>query len=127
MNTTYESVAYGWNGYATGLNSGVFVGFNANGLQMSISALAGQSFQFNGIILAAAWRSNLVLAMQGLRAGAVLYQTLVTLQVTSKTTLSAMKWSGIDTLTFSSTGGTTYPGLNSPGTNFVMDDIDITM
>jgi hypothetical protein len=119
-------VSYGWNGYATGLNSGVFVGFNGNGLQMSISALAGQPFQFNGIILAAAWKSNLVLTMQGLRANAVLYQTLVTLQVTSKTTLSAMKWSGIDTLTFSSTGGTTYPGLNSPGTNFVMDDIDIT-
>ncbi len=127
LNTTWERVTYGWNGYATGRNSGVFVGLNGFGQQMSISVPVGQYFQLNAMFLSSAWNNNLILTIKGLRANAVLYQTLVTLQVTSKTTLYAFKWSGIDTLTFNSTGGTPYPGLTGVGTQFVMDDIDISI
>ncbi len=34
---------------------------------------------------------------------------------------------GIDKITFNSTGDTPYPGLNCVGTHFVLDDLDISI
>ena len=127
MNTTWEQVTYGWNGYATGRNSGIFVAFNGGGLAMSISVPVGQYFQLNSAVLAAAWNKDLMLTVKATRANVVVYQTVVTLQVLSKTTLYALKWSGIDTLTFNSTGGTPQGGLSGVGTQFVLDDLDISI
>jgi hypothetical protein len=79
------------------------------------------------LVLAAAWNSNLTLTIIASRAGVALHQTIVTLQVTSKTTLYTPNWSGIDKLTFSSSGGTPYPKLSGIGTHFVVDDINVSM
>ena len=127
LNTTWESVSYGWNGYASGRNSGIFVGFNAAGQQMSMSVPVGQYFQLNSVVLAAAWNNNLAVTIKGTRAGVLVYQTIANLQVASKTTLYTLKWSGIDKITFDSAGGTPYPGLSGIGTQFVLDDIDVSI
>lgn len=127
MNSTWERVFYGWNGYATALTSGIFVGFNAGAGQMSMSVPIGQYFQLNSISLAAAWRNNLALTITATRSGAVIYRTVINLQVTSRTTLYTLKWSGIDKVTFESSGGTIYPNLAGTGTHFAFDDIDITI
>lgn len=127
LNTTWERVTYGWNGYATGRNSGIFVALNANGQQMAMNVPVGQYFQLNSAVLAAAWNNNLMVTIQGTRANVLIYQTVVSLQVASKTTLYMLKWSGIDKITFNSTGGTPYPGLGGVGTEFVLDDVDISI
>lgn len=127
MNTTWERETYGWNGYATGRTSGIFVAFNGGGTAMSVSVPVGQYFQFNSVSLSAAWNDYLLLVIKGSRNDIVLYQTVVQLYVTAKTTLYALKWYGIDKLTFNSTGGTPYPGLSGVGTQFVMDDLDISI
>jgi hypothetical protein len=125
MNTTWEKVTYGWNGYATGLTSGIFDGFNSNGQQMAISTPVGQYFTMNSISLSAAWRNNLVLTMKATRSNVSVYETVIILQVASKTVLSSLKWSMIDKVTL--IGGTPYPNLNGNAEQFVFDDIDITM
>ncbi len=127
LNTTWERVTYGWNGYTTGLSSGIFVALNANGQQMAMHVPVGQYFQLNSVVLAAAWNNNLMVTIKGTRANVLIYQTVVNLQVSSKTTLYTFKWPGIDTITFASTGGTPYPGLSGVGTEFVLDDVDISI
>ena len=120
-------MTYGWNGYATGLSSGIFVGFNSNAQQMSMSVPVGQYFQLNSVSLSAAWRNNLTVTIKGTRANIPVYQTVINLQVASKNILSTIKWAGIDTVTFDSVGGVQYPNLNGVGTQFVFDDINITI
>ncbi|CAF1525023.1 unnamed protein product, partial [Didymodactylos carnosus] len=127
MNTTWERVTYGWNGYASGLSSGVFVGFNSNAQQMSMSVPVGQYFQLNSISLCAAWRNNLTVTIKGIRANIPVYQTVINLPVASKNILYTIKWAGIDKVTLDSVGGIEYPNLNGVGTQFVFDDIDITI
>jgi hypothetical protein len=127
LNTTWERLIAGWNGYTTGLNSGIFVAFNSFGQQMSMSVPIGQYFQLNSLVLAAAWNNNLTLTIKGTHANVLMYQTVVTLQVASKTTLYTLNWSGIDNVTFNSTGGTPYAGLNGVGTQFVLDDLNISI
>jgi hypothetical protein len=69
----------------------------------------------------------LVLTMKATRSNVSVYETVVILQVASKTVLSSLKWSMIDKVTFDSVGGTPYPNLNGNAEQFVFDDIDITM
>ena len=127
LNTTWERVTYGWNGYATGKNSGIFVAFNGGGQPMSISVPAGQYFQLNSLYLSSAWNTDLTLIIQGTRGGVLYYQTTLQLQVTIKTALYTLKWFGIDKIKFTAIGGTPYPGLQGSGTQFVLDDLDISI
>lgn len=127
MNTTWERVTYGWNGYATGKASGIFVALNSGAQPMSLSLPVGQYFQLNSVSLAAAWNTNLQVTIKGTRNNVLIYQTIVSLQVTSRTILYTLKWANIDKITFESTGGTPYPGLGGSGTHFVLDDLDITV
>ena len=127
MNATWERVTYGWNGFATALTSGIFVGFNSGGLQMAMNVPVGQYFQLNSIALAAGWRDNLTLTITATRNNAVIYRTVLNLQVAYKTTLYTLKWSGIDKVVFDTVGGTPHPSLSGTGTQFAFDDIDITI
>ena len=127
MNTTWELVTYGWNGYATARTSGIFVAFNTGGRSMSMSLPVGQYFQLNSLVLSAAWNNNLQMTIKGTRNNVVIYQTITNLQVASRTTLYTLKWANVDKITFESTGGTPYPGLSGTGTHFVLDNIDITI
>ena len=92
-----------------------------------MSVPVGQYFQLNSLVLSAAWNNNLMVTIKGLRANTILYQTVVSLQVTSKTTLYTLKWSNVDKITFDAVGGTPYPGLAGSGTHFVVDDLDISI
>ena len=127
LNVTWERITYGWNGYTTGLTSGIFVGFNSGSLQMTMSVPIGQYFQLNSISLAAAWRNNLALTITATKANAIIYRTVVNLQVASRTTLYTLKWPGIDKVTFDSANGTVYPNLAGTDPHFAFDDIDITI
>ncbi len=127
INTTDERVTAGWNGYATAKNSGIFVAFNGFGNPMSMSLPIGQTFQLNGLVLSAAWNDNLVVTIKGTSSDVLRYQSVVTLEVATKTTLTGLKWSGIDNVTFSSANGTLYPGLGGSGTQLVIDDIDVSV
>ncbi len=120
-------MTYGWNGYTTGLTSGIFVALNSFGKQLSITTpVAGQYFQLNSMVLAAAWNNNLVVTITGLRSNAVIYQRVVTVQVTSKTTVNT-QWSGIDKVTFDSAGGTPVANLSGIGTTFVLDNLEVAV
>ncbi|CAF1656630.1 unnamed protein product [Didymodactylos carnosus] len=92
-----------------------------------MSVRVGQYFQLNSISLCAAWRNNLTVTIKGIRANIPVYQTVINLQVASKNILYTVKWAGIDKVTFDSVGGIEYPNLNGGGTQFVFDDIDITI
>ena len=127
LNTTWERFTYGWNGYATARTSGIFVAFNGAGQPMTFSLPVGQYFQLNSVSLAAAWNNNLQLTIKGTRNNVLVYQTIVSLQVATRTMLYTFKWANIDKISFEAAGGTPYPGLSGSGTQFVVDDLDITI
>lgn len=104
------------------------VAFNLFGSPASMSRAT--LFSFYGGSFTAAWRDNLVLDVQGYRNGSLLYDQTFTLNSTQPTLIN-VNFHGIDTLTFTSSGGTVHgwvplkPASHPPLTQFAMDDLSV--
>jgi len=115
------------NGYVNGIVSGDQVAFNYYG---NPAAVSSSQFDFNGVYLTAAWRNGLNITVSGSLNGTLLYSRTITVN-TSSPTWFAFNFNGIDSLSFSSYGGTNAGLLGDngfggktigDGTQFAMDN-----
>ncbi len=109
---------YDQSGYENGTVSGSYVAYNANGTSASLASFS--SFVFNGAYFAGAWNNGLSITVNGFLGG------VQTLSETFLVSTNAPLWRSfgwtVDSLTFSTAGGTPAPGLNGAGTHFAMDN-----
>ena len=108
---------YTTSGYQNGTVSGDYVALNGFASDVSIS---DGFFNFVGAFFTAAWNDGLSIRIQGLSGASVLYDQTIVVDTTGPLWFDA-NFIGIDTLTFSSFGGTNA-GFNGAGTHFAMDD-----
>jgi hypothetical protein len=105
------------------------VAFNLFGQQASMTSTA--PFSFYGGFFTAAWRDNLLIDVQGYRNGTLLGDQSFLVSSTSPT-FEAFHFQNVDTLVFTSSGGTVHgyvplkPLSHPPLTQFAMDDLVLT-
>jgi hypothetical protein len=113
-------------GYQSAVSSPPFVAYNLGGSTIQITTANGTRFAFNSIILASAWRDNLLWTISGYRAGVNLLVGGMTLFAMNKTILTCGVCSNWDTFFMTSSGGTPRPGLSQNTTEFVFDNLCIS-
>ena len=125
VSDTYISSNYGTNGYINGTVSPLNVAFAGFDNPASFSIATG-SFDFNSTYLTASWNNGLNIEVDGFKSGVQLYAQTVTVNSFSPT-FFAINYLGVDTVTFSSSGGVSagYSGDPSGGLQFAMDNLTI--
>jgi hypothetical protein len=108
---------YQYTGYYNGIVSPNNVAFNGIG---DPAAVSDSVFTFNGAWFTAAWNDGLTVQATGYRLGTQLFQKSIVIDTQTPVWFEA-QFAGIDTLTFSSSGGTNH-GYGGSGTHFAMDD-----
>ena len=114
-------------GYVNGTVSGNSSIYNSFGLGASFTATGLSTFTLNDFYLTAAVNNGLLVSVIGSLNGTTLYSKSLTVSTTSPT-LELLDWAGIDTLSFTSSGGTLDPiaGLTYvAGTQFVLDNVRV--
>jgi len=106
-------------GYVNGTTSGTQVGYNRKGKPATISS--SSIFDFNRAQITAAWKDDLKVTVAGLLDGQQLYSQTVQVN-TAGPTLFDFDFVGIDTLLFSSKGGS-HARLGGSGQHFGIDDL----
>jgi hypothetical protein len=106
-------------GYDLGTVSGMYTAFNASAYPVSMGVAPGSTFDFNGAYLTSAWYDQNVQVQGFLNGSLVADQSVWT--VTTGPTWVDFNFLGIDTLTFTSLGGSqfamdnfTYNGEHGP-------------
>jgi hypothetical protein len=115
--TTYD--AGHENGYANGTVSTDYVAYNLNSALEAVIG-ASSSFTFNSAYFTGAWNNGLTISVTGLSSSNVVDQTSITVDSTAPT-LETFNWTGVDTVEFTSSGGTNA-GYNGSGEYFAMDN-----
>jgi hypothetical protein len=113
-------------GYPVGTISSPNVGFNGLGDPASFTSAGGSPFTLTSLFLTAAWNDGLNVAVTGLLGGSVL-DTETFIVSTATPTLETLNWTGIDTVSISTSGGIPNPDFvpSGQGTEVVVDDITI--
>nr|WP_315253189.1 PEP-CTERM sorting domain-containing protein [uncultured Duganella sp.] len=117
-----DSAAYHPSGYQVGATSGTRLAYNAYGDPATLSSAS--SFNLVSGFFTAGWRDGLSLRVVG--TGATSFDQTYTLSAFAPTEI-VFNWTGLTSLTFSTSGGTflnTYGGGN--GYQFVLDDLRLT-
>jgi len=109
-------------GYLNGVVSPNNIAFNDAGNPALIS---DGSFNLNSAYLTAAWNDGLQVEVQGFVGAALIYDHTYTVNTTGPTLVN-FNYTGIDQVTFISSGGTLHPGISGRGEQFVMDNLSIT-
>lgn len=109
-----------YGGYQNAFVSGTRVAYNASANDASVS---GSVFDFNGAFLTAAWNDNLNIQVTGSLAGNTLF-TKTVIASTQSSQWFSFNFTGIDTLSFHSFGGTPNAiyAANGWGQHFAMDN-----
>jgi len=107
-------------GYTKGTVSHNNVAFNAYGNEAIITS--GTLWNFTGASFTGAWRDNLVITIAGSYKGTTLYSHTITVSSTEPLSLE-VNWTGIDALSFVSSGGTDHGYPNTGTTQFAMDNL----
>jgi hypothetical protein len=113
-------------GYQTAVSSPPFIAYNPGGNIVGITTANGTRFAFNSIIIAAAWRDNLIWYIYGYRAGVNVLYAYLPIFVTNQTIVSCSSCSDWDTIYMTTSGGTPHFGLAQNGTEFGFDDLCIS-
>jgi hypothetical protein len=113
-------------GYYTGIVSGSETVFNAYAYPLTMQSVYDCPFTLNSAAAAAAWNDNLQLTVVGYSSNVVIISNTFTLQVFTVTNLTFIGYSGLDTVIFSTSGGTQDANVASSGTQFAMDNIFLT-
>ena len=114
------------NGYYTGAVSRPNSVMNSDGTPMTITSANSQSFTLYSLVIAAAWCDNLQLTVVGYKSNTVIATSTFTLQVFTASYLSFSGFSGLDKITFTTSGGTKNSAVTGGGTHFSMDNICLT-
>lgn len=117
-----DSTAYHPSGYQAGATSGTSVAYNAYGDPATLSSAS--SFNLVSGYFTAAWRDGLSLRVVG--TGAKTFDMTYALSAFTPTEI-VFNWSGVTSVTFSTSGGTflnSYSG--GAGYQFVFDDLRLT-
>ena len=117
--------ANGASGYQNGVISLNNVAFNGFGNDASISVASG-TFTLNSGYFTAAWNDGLNIDVTGFNSGTQMDQTTL-VENTSGPKFETFNWSGIDTVTFHSFGGTHDANVNpnGAGTQFALDNLTV--
>ncbi|CAF1496276.1 unnamed protein product [Adineta steineri] len=110
-------------GYYTATVSGNKSIFNPGGTPMTMTSANGSLFTLYSIAIAAAWYDNLQLTVVGYSSTVVIANNTYTLQVFTVSYLTFRGYSGLDTVKFSTSGGTKNANVGGSGTQFGMDNI----
>ena len=76
---------------------------------------------------AAAWNDNLQLTVTGYNSNTVIATATFTLDVFTVSYLTFTGFTGLDKITFTTSGGTKNVNVGGSGTQFAMDDICLTL
>ncbi|CAF1323017.1 unnamed protein product [Didymodactylos carnosus] len=76
--------------------------------------ITNSTFTMNSFIAASAWNDNLNIYISGLLHGVAVQTTTLILQVFTKTVVT-LNWSGIDTMTLTTSGGTRNANISAAG------------
>ncbi len=111
-------------GYHVVTCSGSYVVFSSTTMTIK-RTVNGTTFTMNSFLATAAWFDNLNLTINGLLSSTVIQTTSLILQVFN-ITLVELNWSGIDTLTMVSSGGTKDPNVTGNGKFVAIDNMCVT-
>jgi hypothetical protein len=116
----------------SGFNNAVIspnqVGFNATGAAANISSPAG--ITVGSGYFTSVWNDNLAVEAVGIRYNSggpntVVFDTAFVLQPTGPS-LETFNWSGINEILFIASGGTTHAGYSGSGTEFAVDNLQVS-
>jgi hypothetical protein len=110
-------------GYYTGIVSRPNAINNKNGNPMTMTSANGSLITLNFLTVAAAWQDDLQLTVIGYRSDAVIVNNTYTLQVFTVSYLTFTGYTGLDNITFITSGGTENPVVSGGGMQFAMDNI----
>jgi hypothetical protein len=110
-------------GYKHGTISPNNVALNGFGNPASFTSVGGTAFILDSFYLTGAFNNDLDVTVTASRLGVVLDTTTLIVSTTGPT-LETLNWTGIDTLQFSSSGGTPHNGVFQ-GTQFALDNLTI--
>lgn len=113
-------------GYQTAVTSPPFVAYNPGGYTVTITSANGTRFAFNSIVVAPAWRDDLIWTIYGYRNGSALLSGSFALYVANQTTISCGVCSNWDTISMTASGGTPHSGLTQTGAEFAFDNLCIS-
>lgn len=135
MDTALFSAQNGPNGYSNGVVSGSNVAFNAYANPVSFwDPNPAGTFILNSAYFTAAWDDNLSITVSGYGGGAVEGSNYVggtqldTITFTVNTTgptLETFNWTGLNYVTFSSSGGIHHSGYAGNQPEFAMDNLTL--
>ncbi len=107
-------------GFEHGTVSKNMVAFNLGGNPASVQSKSGIDFLFNGAYFTGAWNDGLHIDVIGSRDGVDVYQTSLLVDTLAASWFE-FDWL-VDTLNFTSYGGTYHVGSGGGGTQFAMDN-----
>lgn len=110
-------------GYHTAIVSRSNVVFNYHAKPMTMRSTIGHFFNFHSATMAAAWHDNLKLTVVGSRSNAVTVNNSFILQVFKASYIIFTGFIELDTIKFTTYGGTKNAAVPSAGEHFAMDDI----
>ncbi len=118
-----NGTSHSGSGYENGIVSGTQVAFNGFASPINTSKSSG-TWDFTGTYISAAWRDGLQVTFTGLLSGSQLFSSTISVDHTGPN-WRAFNFTGIDTLSISSTGGTEVSGLSGSGAHFALDNFTI--
>jgi hypothetical protein len=110
-------------GYYTAIVSHPNIIYNGGANPMTTQTATGLFFNLYYLAVAAAWYDNLLLNIVGYKSNVVIVNSTFTLQVFTVSYINFTGYSGLDTVVFSTSGGTQNPIANGSGRHFAMDNI----
>jgi hypothetical protein len=113
-------------GYYTATVSRNNTVYNGYGYPMTMQTANNCHFTLYSFAAAAAWNDNLQLTAVGYNSSVVIVINTFILQVFTVSYLTFSGYSGLDTVIFTTSGGTQNPVANGSGTQFVMDNMFLT-
>lgn len=122
-NANTHTAAANTSGYYTGTVSSPYSIYNPGGSPMTMTSANSSLITLYTLAAAAAWYDNLQLAVVGYNSNVVIATNTFTLQVFTVSYLTFTGYSGLDTITFTTSGGTKNAGVGGSGTHFAMDNI----
>lgn len=125
-NTNLHTATNTASGYYTGTVSLPCSIFNSGGTAMSMTSSNGSLITLYSAMIAAAWFDNLQLRIVGYRSGVIVADQTLTLQVYTLSHPGFVGYSDLDSITFSTSGGTKNPTVTGSGTHIAMDNICLT-
>ncbi|CAF3877429.1 unnamed protein product [Rotaria sp. Silwood1] len=125
-NANAYTTATNTSGYYTGIVSGNKTSYNPFGNPMIMKSANSSLFTLYSAAAAAAWCNNLQLTVVGYNSNMIIVNNTFTLQIYTLTYLIFNGYSGLDTVQFSTSNGTSTTGGTCSGRQFAMDNICLT-